>query len=143
MTPRLMKVAPISACIVAVLGASLMPKARAEEPSTALAGLVGWLDIAPQAETGGEGLRLAMTGRAFALREVKGRYTLDIRREGSGGTSTSRQGGAFLLSAGRPGQLSQVTLNLSPADRLEIELKLFVGEAEIFSVTVQSGPRRI
>ena len=104
-------------------------------------GLIGWLEITPEADA--TGLRLAIVPHAFALREFSGRYTLDVRRQGAGGTSSSRQSGAFALAPGAPGELSHVAINLAATDRLEIELKLFVGNDEVFSVTAQSISRRI
>jgi hypothetical protein len=81
-------------------------------------------------------MHLTIQGRAFALAEVSGRYTIDVRRQGKGGVSNSRQSGAFTITPGETAALSRATINAQSEDRLEIELKLFVGDTEAFTVTM-------
>lgn len=133
------RAAAVMFCALAGMGVLPMTIAAAEEASAPVAasGLVGWLDIAPEAEPGGKGTRLAIAGRAFALAEVKGRYTLDVRRRGKGGASNSRQSGAFTVAAGQAAVLSRTTINTEGPDRLEIILKLFVGDVEVYAVTMR------
>ena len=102
----------------------------------ASAGLIGWLDVVPKADPGGKGMHLTIEGRAFALAEVNGRYTIDVRRRGRGGVSNSRQSGVFTIAPGETAALSRTTINAQAADRLEIELRLFEGKTDVFSVTM-------
>lgn len=131
-------------CIAAfaAMGAIWMNSATAQAEAAsayvapASVGLIGWLDIKPKADPGGKDMHLTISGRAFALAEVNGHYTIDVRRRGKGGVSNSRQSGGFTIAPGETAALSRATINAQAADRLEIELKLFVGDAEVFAVTM-------
>lgn len=125
--------------LLAGMGYSHMHNVSAQDAGAAAAGLIGWLNIEPETGASGRGSRLAITGQAFAAGGIKGRYTLDIRRTGKGGTSNSRQSGDFTISAGQAAQLSRTAINVEPADRLEFELKLFSGEEEVFALTAKSS----
>jgi hypothetical protein len=103
----------------------------------AASGIVGWISIKP---TGAEGQdqMLAIAGRALALRPVEGRYVLDVTRQGRSGSSTARQGGAITLKPGVTATLSQSAINIGPADRLEIELRIYVDDREVFAASMKS-----
>ncbi len=128
---------------LATMGVMLMSSATVSTPVNAApvkaphVGLIGWLDVAPQADPGGKGMHLTISGRAFALVAVNGRYTIDVRRRGKGGVSNSRQSGGFTIAPGETAAFSRTTINAQKSDRLEIELKLFVGDAEVFAVTMR------
>lgn len=125
----------------AAVGGTLMDTAArdiaAQNSVPSSTGIIGWLQIEPVRE-GTDGARLAVTGRAFAPSEVAGRYTLDIRRRSKAGASTARQSGAFNISSGEAVKLSHTAVNVLPADQVEIELKLYVGEEMVFTATART-----
>lgn len=49
-------------------------------------------------------------------------YTLDVRKQGASGTSSTRQGGAFTPTPGRADTLSTVRLGVQPGDTVEARL---------------------
>src|SRR5688500_12210615 len=98
---------------VFVMTLAVMPLAA--EPSSEIAGVIGWINIEPTTGAG-EGQMLSITGRALALRPVHGRYSLEVKRKSKGGVSNTRQGGAIDLRPGAAAVLSRNAINISPAD---------------------------
>jgi hypothetical protein len=106
----------------------------------AAGGIVGWISIEPAGEAG-QSQMLAIAGRAIAMRPLEGRYVLDVKRQGKAGASNARQGGAITLKPGVAAILSQSAVNIGPGDWLEIELKIYVGDREVFAASMKSvGP---
>ena len=112
--------------------------AQADPLAGTASGIVGWISIEPAASGAGQAQMLAIAGRALALRQVEGRYSLQVKRHSKGSISNSRQGGAITLKPGVAATLSQSAINIGPGDALDIELKLFVGGEEVFSVSMKS-----
>jgi len=110
----------------------------AAEPATETAGVIGWINIEPSTSAAHEGQVLAITGNALALRPIHGRYSLEVKRKGKGGVSNTRQGGAIDLKAGASVVLSRNGINIGPADTIDIELKIFIDDREVFSAAVKS-----
>jgi hypothetical protein len=98
--------------------------------------VIGWVEVQP-ARSGKD--EVTIVGRALALEQISGQYTLVVSRSGKGGTSNSRQGGAFSVDAGENAILSRSSINLSPAEVVTIELKLFVDNNEVFSTVMKSA----
>lgn len=119
----------------------IMPHATpagAAPANTPASGVLGWIELVPTNDGNGQGYMLSITGRAAALEPVNARYALEVKRESRGGTSNTRQGGAVMLAPGKTAVLSQSTINVGPADGITIELKLYVGEDEVFSASIRS-----
>lgn len=121
-----------------VLGMAPIAPVAAADTGASSAGVIAWLTIEPEPQAGNS-IRLAISGHAFAATNVNGRYALEVRRSGRSGVSNSKQSGKFAIEAGRRTVLSNAGINVSSVDALEIELKLFVGEAEVFSISAKSG----
>jgi len=51
-------------------------------------------------------------------------YTLDVRKRGASGTSSTRQGGVFTPAADRADTLSTVRLGVQPGDTVEARLEV-------------------
>jgi Thin aggregative fimbriae synthesis protein len=100
--------------------------------------VIGWVEIQP-AES--DRHQVTIVGRALALEPISGRYALFVSRSGKGGASNSRQAGAFSAAAGENAVLSRISINISPAEVVTIELKLFVDNKEVFS-TVMKSPKK-
>jgi hypothetical protein len=98
--------------------------------------VIGWVEIQP-GESGKD--QVTVVGRALALEPISGQYALVVSRSGKGGTSISRQGGAFSVTAGENAVLSTSSINISPAEVVTIELKLFVDNNEVFSTVMKSA----
>jgi hypothetical protein len=130
----------VSALLSFLTGFSAMTLAAmplAAEPAQETAGVIGWINIEPS--SGANGVQvLAITGRALALRPVHGRYSLEVKRKGKGGVSNARQGGAIDLQPGAAAVLSRNAINIGPADSIDVELKIFVDDREVFSAVVKS-----
>jgi hypothetical protein len=124
-----------------VIGFSAMflsaPSLSAEPALETPAGVIGWINIEPS-DGGSGGQMLAITGRALALRPIHGRYSLEVKRKGKGGVSNARQGGAIDLRPGAAAVLSRSAINIGPADTIDVELKIFVDDREVFSAVVKS-----
>jgi hypothetical protein len=101
------------------------------------AGVIGWINIEPAGSANGA-QTLAITGRALALRPIHGRYSLEVKRKGKSGTSNARQGGAIDLQPGAEAVLSRSAINIGPADSIDVQLKIFVDDREVFSAVVKS-----
>jgi hypothetical protein len=114
------------------------PFAHGETVADASGGVLGWISIEPAAAGSGESQMLAIAGRALAMHPMQGRYSLEVKRRSRGGVSNSRQGGAINLKPGVAATLSQSAINIGPGDSLEIELKLYVGDQEVFSASMKS-----
>jgi hypothetical protein len=112
--------------------------AQAETLADASGGIVGWISVEPSGGSEAQGLMLSVAGRALALRELRGHYSLEVKRHSRGGVSNSRQGGAISLRPGVAAMLSQSAINIGPGDSLEIELKLYVDDREVFSASMKS-----
>lgn len=119
------------------LSAMMLDAPLAADPSTQTAGVIGWISIEPTA-TGAEEQTLSIIGRALALRPVHGRYSLEVRRKGRGGVSNTRQGGALDLRPGAAAVLSRNAINIGPADSIDVQLKIFIDDREVFSAAVRS-----
>ncbi len=111
--------------------------AHADPATQTAGGILGWISIEP-AGAAGQGQMLAISGRALALHAVQGRYSLEVKRHTGGGVSNSRQGGAITLKPGVAATLSRSAINIGPGDSLDIELKLYVGNQEVFSASMKS-----
>ena len=117
-----------------ILSASLLAAEPASETS---AGVIGWINIEPTSAAN-DGQVLAITGHALALRPVHGRYSLEVKRKGKGGVSNTRQGGTIDLKPGIAAILSRNGINIGPADTIDVELKIFINDREVFSAAVKS-----
>ena len=113
------------------------PLAQAETLADASGGIIGWISVEPSAGRGSQGQMLAIAGRALALHPLQGRYSLEVKRHSKGGVSNSRQGGAITLKPGVTATLSQSSINIGPGDSLDIELKLYVDDREVFSASMK------
>jgi hypothetical protein len=98
--------------------------------------VIGWVEVQPAA-SGKE--QVTIIGRALALEPMSGQFALVVSRSGKGGRSTSRQGGAFSVAAGENAVLSRTSINISPAEVVTVELKLFVDNNEVFSTVMKSA----
>jgi len=114
------------------------PLAHGETAAGAAGGVLGWISIEPATGSSGESQMLAIAGRALAMHPMQGRYSLEVKRHSRGGVSNSRQGGAVRLEPGVAVTLSQSAINIGPGDSLDIELKLYVGDQEVFSASMKS-----
>jgi hypothetical protein len=128
----------ISALLGAVLylGFSVMAGQGAGVMHPSSVFVIGWVEVQP-ARSGKD--EVTIVGRALALEQISGQYTLVVSRSGKGGASNSRQGGAFSVDAGENAILSRSSINLSPAEVVTIELKLFVDNNEVFSTVMKSA----
>lgn len=112
--------------------------AFADPSAESAAGIVAWVSIEPASEAEASQM-LSIVGHALALKPVKARYSLEIKRQSKNGISNTRQGGAMDLKPGVPATLSRSGINIAAADMLDIALKIYVDDREVFSVTVKSG----
>jgi hypothetical protein len=117
---------------------TLSASSLAAEPTTETAGVIGWIDIEPASGSAEQGQLLTITAHALALRATHGRYSLEVKRKGKGGVSNTRQGGAIDLKSGASAVLSRNGINIGPADSIDIELKIFIDDREVFSAAVKS-----
>jgi hypothetical protein len=71
-------------------------------------------------------------------------FTLTLRRQNKGSSSSTKQSGRFELAPNETKVLSSTSINLEPGDDLTIELKLLDHGAEVSSATVtsKSAPAR-
>jgi hypothetical protein len=122
-------------CAVLYLGFSLVAGQGAEVMDESSATVIGWVEIQP-AVSGRD--QVTIVGRALALEPISGQYALFVSRSGKGGTSNSRQAGAFSAAAGENAVLSRTSINISAAETVTIELKLFVDNKEVFSTVMKS-----
>jgi hypothetical protein len=123
---------------MSLVSSPLAPSAVAADPVLDnAAGVVGWINIEPTGSANGA-LTLAITGRALALRPIHGRYSLEVKRKGQSGTSNARQGGAIDLQPGAEAILSRSAVNIGPADSIDVQLRIFVDDREVFSAVVKS-----
>jgi hypothetical protein len=134
---------PIAVSLVLMIFTTILQHASlAQAPANggSAGGIVGWISIEPAGEAG-QSQMLAIAGRALALRPLEGRYVLEVKRHGKAGASNARQGGAITLKPGVAAILSQSAVNIGPADWLEIELKIYIGDREVFAASMRSvGP---
>ncbi len=94
-----------------------------------------WIELKPVA---GRNM-IQVVGHALAHDAVGGMdFTLTLRRQNKGNTSSSRQSGHFDLSPGELKNLSSTSINIEPGDELTIELKLLDRGTEVSSATVTS-----
>ena len=103
-----------------------------------------WIELKPLS-----GNVVQVTGHALAFDAVTGMdFSLSLRRQSKGNTSSSRQAGRFDLEASRSKVLSTASINVEPGDDLVIELKLLdhgqeVANAAVSSRSVPSGGPRL
>lgn len=135
-----------TACLIAAalaIPAMLVAKAPRPmaQPAAAIleAPVLGWLELAPTTQGEGPDMMLGIGGRVFSPAAIRGLYTLEVNRRGKGGVSKSSQGGAFATEPGKVIALSRTMINIQRDDQIEITLRLFSGETEIFRATVQSS----
>jgi len=82
---------------------------------------------------------IQVTGHAIALDAAGGMdFTLTLRRQNKGNSSSTRQSGRFDLAPGETKVLSSTSINFESGDELTIELKLLDHGAEVSSATVTS-----
>jgi hypothetical protein len=94
-----------------------------------------WIELKPVA---GRNM-IQVTGHALALDAAGGMdFTLTMRRQNKGGSSSTRQSGRFDLAPNETKVLSSTSINLEPGDELTIELKLLDHGAEVSIATVTS-----
>ena len=133
----------IAVSLVLVMFATILQQGSLAQTAAnggAAGGIVGWISIEPSGDAG-QSQMLQIAGRALALRPVEGRYVLDVKRQGKAGASNARQGGAISLKPGVAATLSQSAVNIAPGDWLDIELKIYVGDREVFAASMKSvGP---
>jgi hypothetical protein len=120
---------------VLYLGTFVMAGQGAGVVRVSSASVIGWVEI--QTAMSGKD-QVTVVGRALALEPISGQYALFVSRSGKGGTSNSRQAGAFSAAAGENAVLSRTSINISPAEDVTIELKLFVDSKEVFSTVMKS-----
>jgi hypothetical protein len=114
------------------------PVAQGETVPQTTGGIIGWISVEPGGGSGAKGQMLAIAGRALAQHPMQGRYSLEVKRHSKSGVSNSRQGGAITLKPGVAATLSQSAINIGPGDSLDIELKLYIGDREVFSASMKS-----
>jgi hypothetical protein len=131
----------LALCIGTVLyvGIFVMAGQGAEVVRASSASVIGWVEI--QTAASGKD-QVTVVGRALALEPISGQYALVVSRSGKGGASNSRQAGAFSAAAGENVVLSRTSINISPAEAVTIELKLYVDSKEIFSTVMKSTRQR-
>ena len=56
------------------------------------------------------------------------RYEIDVRRHGGGGSSNSSQSGSARFDESGRAKLASTSVNLSPQQRYEVDIKLFEGQ---------------
>ena len=80
-----------------------------------------------------------IVGHALAIDTVGSMdFTLTLRRQHKGNTSSTRQSGRFDLIGGETKNLSSTSINIEPGDELTIELKLLEHGTEVSSATLTS-----
>jgi hypothetical protein len=84
--------------------------------------VVGWVEIKPAA---GKPDHIVIAGRVYGLSAAEGSYTLEIKRRDHGNASASGQ---------------QTAINIPPGSGIEVVLKLFAGDREVFSSVFASKP---
>ncbi len=117
---------------------SFAPSPLAADPVLENAGIIGWINIEPAGGANGA-QTLAISGRALALRPIHGRYSLEVKRKGKSGTSKARQGGAIDLQPGAEATLSRSAISIGPDDSIDVQLRIFVDDREVFSAVVKSN----
>jgi hypothetical protein len=124
-----------------VLGIALMTIAPSVAPANSeaqnSAGILAWVTMEAGERTG-DSQMLSIVGHALALKPVKGRYSLEIKRKSKGGVSNTHQGGAVDLKPNATATLSRSAINVGAADTLDVELKIYVDEKEVFSASIKS-----
>jgi hypothetical protein len=128
----------LASLIAGIVTMTVSLSTQADPLAEPTSGIVGWISIEPATAGAGQTQMLAIAGRALSLRQVEGRYSLQVKRHGKGGSSNSRQGGAITLKPGVAATLSQSAINIGPGDALDIELKLFIDDREVFSASIRS-----
>ena len=96
-----------------------------------------WIELKPLPG----GRMMQITAHALALDAVKGLdFSLSLRRQNKGNTSSTRQAGRFDLAAGDSKVLSTTSINVESGDELAIELKVLDHGDEVSSATLSSRP---
>jgi hypothetical protein len=120
-------------CLILTIALSGLASAPARAKDRGLSA-VGWIEIGPGKKGAGH---MAITGRVFGVDRAKGRYSLDIKRGGAGGSSKSGQKGEFEVSAGENAALSTTNINIDPSDVVEITLILQLDDGSVFETTLK------
>ena len=125
MTPKRFSMKTALSFVLGLATMILSPALALADPAQASAGIVAWVTIEPASEAGSSSQMLSIIGHALALKPVKGRYSLEIKRSSKGGISNTRQGGAIDLKPGATTLLSRSGINVGASDTLDIALKIF------------------
>jgi hypothetical protein len=107
-----------------------MPKFTHAEEAGAGGQVVGWVEISSEA---GKPDHIAILGRVLALKPAAGRYTIEIKRHVRGNVLNNNQGGAFKVAKGENATLSRTAINVPLGSTIEIILKLYIEQQEVFS----------
>lgn len=118
-----------------VMQANDCPSAEPANPTPA--GVVGWIHVEPRGEDGRQ--TLALSGWALAMSPMSGVYVLAVRKQGKGGSSNTSQSGRFTAASDSPVKLSQTAVNITPADFIEIDLRISVDGREVFRASMTSA----
>jgi hypothetical protein len=124
--------------LIGLFGCVLMPtndKVFADSSNTVPGGVIGWIDVEPRREGGGQ--TLALTGWVLAASPISGNYVLTVRKHGKGGSSDTSQSGHFAAVSETPSRLSGTAFNIAPADRVEIDLRILAEGVEIYRVSMK------
>ncbi|EAS51333.1 hypothetical protein SI859A1_02148 [Aurantimonas manganoxydans SI85-9A1] len=81
-----------------------------------------------------------MTGRAVALSVLSVDAKMTIERSGSGGRTSTSQGGRFTLEKGESADVATVGLSMAAGDALSVELVLSVDGRTIARSVVETAP---
>ena len=96
-------------------------------------GALGWIELEP-----GEG-SVTIRARVAAVESTAGRTTLEIEKQGSGGTARTRQGGAFDLEKGADKTLGESRISFAPGDDLRVTLTVEVDGKTVSSAEITHG----
>ncbi|MBP0441051.1 curli-like amyloid fiber formation chaperone CsgH [Tianweitania sediminis] len=83
------------------------------------------------------GVRLV--GRAVALADGRYEAKMAIRKSGRSGETSTTQGGAFELQAGKTADVASVGLSMVPGDTLVVDLVLTAGGEEVSRTMLSVG----
>lgn len=92
-------------------------------PAAAFADAAYRLDMGTSVHGGSLKVEPTVTGPANKTM----RYEMQVRREGSGGSSNSSQSGTVRLDDSGEGRLASSSVSVSPSDRYVVTVKLYDG----------------
>ena len=116
--------------------ASCFPAAQATDPLIEGPTVLAWVELRPMPE---KPELIEIIGRAQGIGPASGRYALEVRRGGRGGSSNNRQEGQFKVVPGEAATLSRTTINFPEGSRIEAVLTLHVDGQPITSATIKGG----